>query len=115
MMQDAAEKQIKGLQKQFLIQIEEHPVFQHMGPTEFNDLRKRVFRGTFEAYRLGIVGIDGVSGRSELFSYFFHWLNDSTATMTHALQVQVAEMCFRVALESYRIGSMVAAERAKVA
>jgi hypothetical protein len=109
--QELAERRIKGLQKEFLNRIEEHEVYQYLKPQEFNDLRKRVFRGTFEAYRLGIIGIDNVAGPNELTKYFFNWLDDSTFLLPHDMQTEVSEMCWRAALEAFRIGAMAAAER----
>lgn len=106
MQQEIAEKRVKALQKEFLVQIEQHPILQAMDPVTFNALRKHVFRGTFEAYRLGVVGLDSCT--TSLWEYFFFWLDES---LDAQMQDEVAEMCFRVALESYRLGAMVAESR----
>lgn len=109
---ELAEKKVKGLQKEFLVKIEQHPVFQQMEPREFNDLRKRVFRGTFEAYRLGVVGIESTTGHGDLYTRLFGWLKGTqTEYMNNQIQHEIAHLVFRTALEAYRIGAMVAFER----
>ena len=109
MRQETAERRIKALQKQFLVSVEEHPIFHQLDTEAFNDLRKRVFRGTFEAYRLGVVGLG--NERASLFNHFFGWLDRDAAALSSDVRREVGEMCFRAALESYRIGAMVAAEK----
>lgn len=106
---DLAEKKIKATQKEFLAWVEAHEVLHELPPLEFNDLRKRVFRGTFEAYRLGVTGV--LSGPS-LSSYFIGWLDNAhVAAMEGTRRAEVAEKCFATALEAYRVGVMVALSR----
>jgi hypothetical protein len=108
MHKDVAEIQVRQLQKEFLVGIENHPAFHVMSPASFNTLRKRVFRGTFEAYRLGIIGPE----RTEhLFSFFVGWLSGLDTGLDPAMHHEIAEMCLRTSLSAYRIGAMVAASR----
>lgn len=108
MRQDIAERKVRSLQKEFLTQVEEHHILFNMEPDQFNDLRKRVFRGTFEAYRLGVVGL--ANNDTPLWAFFFGWLENhrSVAALDPEIRMEVTEKCFRVALEAYRIGAMVA-------
>lgn len=110
MRHEAAERKIKALQKQFFTEIENHPVLFQMEPNDFNAMRKRVFRGTFEAYRLGVVGLE--RGPESLWE-FFAWLGDNAAirALPPEMHLQVNHLCLCVALEAFRIGALVAAER----
>lgn len=107
MRQEQAEKQVRALQKEFLMWVENHPVFHKMEPDDFNDLRKRVFRGTFAAFGLGVRGLG--SKPPGLYSYFFGWLeNHGVMQVLDAnSRNEVTEMCFLAALEAYRLGSKV--------
>lgn len=109
MLAQEGERRVKGIQKEFLARIEQHPIFGVLDAVAFNSLRKRVFRGTFAAYRLGVVGLDHT--HTNLYSLFFGWLEEATVGNPVELSIlhDATEMCFRTALESYRIGSMVAA------
>jgi hypothetical protein len=110
MKQEIAERRVRGLQKEFLSQVEAHPVLFQMEPDDFNDLRKRVFRGTFEAYRLGVVGLE--KGPASMWEFFI-WLghNKAISTLDYDTQLEVNEMCLRTALEAFRIGAMVAGDK----
>lgn len=108
---DAAERKIRGLQKEFLTRIEEHPVFHALPPDLFNAIRKRVFRGTFEAFRLGVVGHGNTGKPSDLYGHFFGWVEDAEPYLTPALHQQLVDLCFGTALEAYRVGAMVSAHR----
>jgi hypothetical protein len=111
MRHETAEKKIRGLQKEFLTRIEAHPSFHELPPDLFNLIRRRVFRGTFEAYRLGVVGLDGLGKNNGLYAYFFGWVDDAAQHLNPAMHKQVVEMCFGTALEAYRVGAMFAATR----
>lgn len=110
MTEDQAIRKVKGLQKEFFAWVETHPIFEQLDPYHFNDLRKRVFRGTFAAYRLGVVGL--TNKPSYLYSYFFGWLEEVMAlnTVSPDVRTEVTERCFLTALEAYRYGAMVASE-----
>jgi len=112
MQQNVAERRIKSLQKAILLQIEEHPVFHALEPRAFNDLRRRVFRGTFDAYRLGVVGI-AAARADQLSAFFLGWFGDDADLdpLSHQHRVEVTTMCLRAALEAFRLGAMVAVER----
>ena len=107
--QDLAERKVKSLQKEFLSWVEHHPVFYALDPDEFNELRRDVFRGTFEAYRLGVVGLD--RRHTSLCAYFFGWLDTVTVRLEPRAQREISAECFRVALEAYRVGAMLAVAR----
>jgi hypothetical protein len=101
-----AERRIKALQKEFLAWVEAHPILHRLPPTEFNDLRRQVFRGTFEAYRLGVVGNTASAGR--VAEYFLGWLHmEAVEELAVECRSEVTERCFLTALEAYRIGVMV--------
>jgi hypothetical protein len=103
---DTAERRIKGLQKEFLAWAEAHPILYELPPTDFNNLRKRVFRGTFEAYRLGVIGPTPNAPR--LSEYFLGWLDAQTLPhLSSASLTEVTDKCFATALEAFRIGVMV--------
>jgi hypothetical protein len=110
---EIAERRVKALQKEFLAKVEAHSVFYTLSPGAFNGLRKFVFRGTFEAYRLGVVGLATADRSSNLWPYFFGWLETAEAADSLSDQEfdELTEMCFRTALEAYRLGAMVASER----
>lgn len=111
MLQEDAERKVKAVQKEFLMRVEEHPIFHLMEPDDFNDLRKRVFRGTFAAFRLGVIGLE--KRPTKLYSYFFGWLENHRVmqSLDANARNEVTEMCFAAALESYRLGAMAAQER----
>lgn len=108
MKHETAERKVRGLQKEFLTRVEQHPVLFQMAPNDFNDLRKRVFRGTFEAYRIGVVGLENSLPSTW---EFFMWLggNPAVNALPEEMRLEVTEMCLRTALAAFRIGAMVAA------
>lgn len=108
MRADVAERRVKAVQKGFLLGIEEHPVFHHLEPEQFNLLRRRVFRATFDAYRLGVVGVDGAAN---LYDTFFRWLPEIEGYLTSALAIDLRHLCFRTTLAAFRLGAMVADAR----
>jgi hypothetical protein len=102
-----AERKIKALQKEFLAWVEAHPILHELPPEEFNDLRRRVFRGTFEAYRLGVIGTTGQA--DSLSDFFMGWLgSEAVGNLAADHRIDVSNKCFSTALEAYRIGVMVA-------
>lgn len=111
MRHEEAERRIRALQKSVLLRFEEHPVFEHMTAADFNNLRKRVFRGTFAAYRLGVIGL--VNEPAPLWTYFFGWIESlpTAQTLPADVRLDATEICFRTALEAYRLGAMVAVDR----
>jgi hypothetical protein len=109
MTHETAEKQIRALQKAFLTEIERHPIYEVLEPADFNALRKRVFRGTFAAYRLGVIGTDAMgTGPTAIYDHFYGWLDQAGEYLPRSVQRDVAGRCFLTALEAFRIGAMVA-------
>jgi hypothetical protein len=111
---DLAMRRVKGLQKELLAKIEAHPVLTHMDHDAFHDLRKRVFRGTFAAYKLGVIGLDTVARDDHSISlseYFFCWLtySDAMRDVPTRVRIEVTELCLYAALDAYRLGAFVAA------
>jgi hypothetical protein len=106
------EKKIKVLQKEFLSWVESHPSLRRLDPDSFNDIRHKVFRATFQAYRLGVVGLeeDHTTG---LWSYFFGWLENHPSVRELSAEVlhEIAERCFRTTLDAFRVGAMVTSMR----
>jgi hypothetical protein len=106
MQQEVAEKKIRALQKEFLTKIETHPAFLVIPPDDFNKLRKRVFRGTFSAYRMGVVGVE--RNDEFLVPFFIGWLSGLDTKLEPAMHMEISEMCFRTSIAAFRIGAMVA-------
>jgi hypothetical protein len=110
MTQQEGEKKIKALQKEFLMWLEDHPALSSIAADDFDTLRRSVFRGTFQAFRLGIVGLeDSISLRK----YFFHWLE--TTPLGPSTENHISLECFRVSLEAFRVGALVAGARKREA
>jgi hypothetical protein len=100
-----AEKVVKGLQKDFLLWIEETPKLSTLTDDQFTTLRRRVFRSTFQAFRLGIIGID--PDDDGLLPLFTDWLHDVKLDDSYAWEI--TNRCFMTALSAFRIGACVAA------
>lgn len=111
MTQELAEKKIRGLQKEILTRMEDHEVFRVLSPDSFNAVRRRVFRGTFDAYRLGVVGLASVKEPDVLYASFFGWADEVQPALSPTLYDQMVDMCFGTALEAFRIGAMVSTTR----
>jgi hypothetical protein len=109
MTQQEGEKKVKALQKEFLIWIEEHPALSLLDPDDFDRLRRSVFRGTFQAFRLGIVGLDAAENNN-IRKYFFHWLDD-TGLYLEEYHPDVTTHCFLTSLEAFRVGAVVSATK----
>lgn len=104
MTQLEGERKIKALQKEFLMWLEDHPALRMLGADDFDTLRRSVFRGTFQVFRLGIIGIE--DSNASLKKYFFTWLE--TAPLGPSTESHIAMECFRVSLEAFRVGALVA-------
>jgi hypothetical protein len=109
-----AEKSVKSLQKQLLLRLEDHAAYEALEPDDFNALRRRVFRQTFKAYHLGIVGLPPFESFDTLTA-FVGWLSDvpGVDAITGYDRLVLSEMCLRAALDAFRLGALVAAERAE--
>lgn len=103
------ERRIKCLQKEFLHWVEEHPQLKELDSHLFNDLRRRAFRATFDAFRLGIVGLAEDVDREVLWNHFFGWVEVDSLPDSAAKELK--EECLRVALEAFRTGALVSPGR----
>lgn len=98
------EHRIKSLQKRFLGWVEDHEYLHALPPAEFNRIRRKAFSSTFEAFRLGRVGL-GVTTQTSLWVKFFGWA--SIAGLPHEVEFELQAMCFLVSLEAFRVGALV--------
>lgn len=110
-----SEKAIKSLQKEVLINFETH-LLEVMQPEHFNALRKLVFRSTFLAYRLGILGLDrDETSYEKLYRTAAGALQDvehsPLADLEADLREEVLEYILRTWLEAFRLGAIAHAER----
>jgi hypothetical protein len=87
--------------------LEDYPALRNIAADDFDTLRRSVFRGTFQAFRLGIVGVED---SSNLRKYFFHWL-EHTPYLGPSHESHLALECFKVSLEAFRVGALVAGAR----
>jgi hypothetical protein len=107
---------VKALQKEMLDNFEVE-LLDRMSPEHFNALRKLVFRTTFLAYRVGVLGI----GRDEtsynkLISLGYQAMTLPNTTplveLDEQLQKEVMFYCLEIWLESYRLGALSIAAKA---
>lgn len=105
MEHSAAERKIRALQKAVLCWAEEHPVLSRLDPNSFNGLRRRLFRMTFEAYRLGVVGPTDQDSDAAILALFYSPV--PMPALDGAATLELNMKCFRVALEAFRHGAMV--------
>ncbi len=97
------ETRVKALQKGFLCWVEECPDLADLEPLQFNRIRRSAFRATFDAFRMGRVGLSGDD--LGLWSAFFDWA--MVPEVTDDFQIQLFARCFSVTLEAFRIGAVV--------
>jgi hypothetical protein len=110
MTQQEAERRVKALQKGLLLAIERIPELRDGDPELFNDVRRRIFRSTFLAFRLGVVGLE--TAPKQTFMTFFGWVAEHPAfTSTFNVRTQLAEQIFLAALEAFRAGALVSQAR----
>lgn len=105
MTQEEGEIRVKGLQKEFLSWVEGHKALSAIPDTEFNDIRRKAFASTFEAFRLGVVGL-GEPEPQDLWRKFFGWAG--LPNLSSEVEIEIQAKCFRTSLEAFRIGAMVA-------
>jgi len=111
MSHEEAEKRVKSLQKECLVWIEGHPTFADVPPQKFNKLRRKVFRNTFGAFRMGVVGIDNYEVEDIIFT-FFGWVDKyrDDPDLEKGLYA-LRGFFFGVALESFRLGSIISVKK----
>lgn len=117
MIHREGEHKIKALQKAFLCWIEQHPDLTTLPPLAFNELRRKVFRSTFDAFRLGVVGLNGEVREGEaLWQHFFGWFENNPHMDALPIEVvrEIMEECFRTTLEAFRLGAIVSVIRDEV-
>lgn len=103
------ELKVKALQKEFLCWIEHNEAFRGMDPIRFNDVRKRIFRATFDVFRLGVVGVNELDDL-EVWRRFSGWMDESLVLFLELSVAQTAEIrghYFHTALEAFRTGALV--------
>ncbi len=105
MTHTVAEQAVKMRQKEFLIWAEENPALQVLDAKAFNTLRRRVFRGTFEAFRLGILG--HLTEEDGLLSLFTEWMTNVESGLDPLDHWYVTDKYFYTALEAFRLGTIV--------
>jgi hypothetical protein len=98
------EAKVKGLQKEFLSWVESNDNLRSLSPEQFNTLRRKAFSSTFEAFRLGVVGL-GEPAPDALWGKFFGWA--SIPGLTQDTELEIQAKCFRTSLEAFRVGAMV--------
>jgi hypothetical protein len=99
------EKAIKALQKEALCMFEEE-LIDDLSPHAFNTLRKLVFRTTFLAYRLGIVGpAQDPQALQQLIEMIVVTAKDSVKELDTSNQHDLFSYCLEVWLDAFRIGA----------
>lgn len=109
MLQSDGEARVRALQKEFLCWIESQPELFALEPSEFNDIRKKAFRATFNAFRMGRIGLrdgDDIDKSIELWLSFVNWGFSQRLSTTAKLALEAR--CFWTALNAFRAGAMVA-------
>lgn len=104
MTHQEGEGRVKGLQKQFLSWVEEHEYLQGLSPDMFNEIRRNAFSSTFDAFRLGRIGIK-TDEEAGLWARFFGWATVVGLPQDVELELQVK--CFQISLEAFRVGAIV--------
>jgi len=101
------ETRIKALQKNFLCWVETHPELSQLAPEKFNRIRRRAFRATFDAFKLGRIGLlpDEQNGDEVVWDKFFDWsqVDDMAGDTLHEIRTKG----FSVTLEAFRVGALV--------
>lgn len=102
---ETGEARVKGLQKEFLSWVEDHYYLSALEPARFNKIRHRAFSSTFEAFRLGRVGLRSADSGIALWRKFFGWA--TVAGLPKDVELEVQAKCFTTSLEAFRVGAMV--------
>lgn len=110
MTKPEGERAVKALQKAFLSYLEGNPYLSHLDPIEFNTLRKAVFRTTFDAFRLGIIGFnyqarEAMALYQHFFGFYLH--HPVIQKLPRDIAEEIVEENFYRVLQAFRIGAMV--------
>ena len=112
MKHEHAESAVKNLQRSFLFWIEEAEGLKHIKPNQFNDLRTNVFRDTFSAFRMGVIGIDPNVLEERDAAWNLFWNYDATRFSALGLDEDahrnLTTRYIGVLLVCFRLGSAVA-------
>lgn len=104
MTHQEGEVRIKSLQKEFLSWVETHNHLGLLDHHRFNNMRRSAFSSTFEAFRMGRVGVRGVRP-IDLWNKFFGWAQ--LHGLPPEVELEVQAKCFLITLEAFRVGAMV--------
>lgn len=105
MTHEEGEARVKSLQKQFLFWVEDHDYLSDLDRQRFNQLRRQAMSSTFEAFRLGRVGLKEDMESMQLWRKFFGWA--TVAGLPSNIELEVQAKCFITSLEAFRVGAMV--------
>ena len=105
MRHQEGEAHIKSLQKKFLLWVEEHQVLGQLDHGRFNNIRRQAFSSTFEAFRLGRIGLKQDLDPITLWKKFFGWA--SVVGLPNEVELELQAKCFSTSLEAFRVGAMV--------
>lgn len=107
---EQGERRVKAMQREMLCWVEEHEAYGSLEPDTLNAVRHRIIRSTFDAYRLGIVGLPaGADARSHLWVRFAGWVGQITglSILPAELLAELMGRCFAVVLTAFRTGALV--------
>ena len=104
MTHQEGEARVKSLQKEFLTWVETHPHLGLLDHERFNQMRRQAFASTFQAFKMGRVGLS-THKPIKLWNDFFGWARLSG--LPPELELEVQAKCFLVSLEAFRAGAMV--------
>lgn len=104
----AAETAVKLLQRRFLCWIEQHPALDTLDHHAFNDVRKQLYRATWQVFKLGITGFREGRPDPDIWTPFFGWMeNPDFGVCGDAVKGEIRTKCFHTALEAFRLGARV--------
>jgi hypothetical protein len=113
---EQGERRVKAMQREMLCWVEEHEVYGRLDPETLNMVRHRIIRSTFDAYRLGIVGLPaGEDAGSRHWVRFAGWVGQvaGLSILPAERSAELMGRCFAVSLTAFRIGALVAGAEAE--
>lgn len=109
MIHREAEARVKALQKEFLLWLEEN--IENVNAPDFEQLRRKIFRGSFNAFRLGVVGLAPRLEHADYPYTGYLTLFVGGGIFIPKLHPELPERYFRMALEAFRLGTLVGAHK----